>query len=259
MLDWYADYYGDDTGDDGDSTNDDTDEPAASPRVNQAGGGDGPPGGEGPECMEDVLERIRQNAVDMSSGTAGGPNDGPPLCFALATIFDWGVGDMSEPVCMHRCGWDEDCNYYMNMDDDDMMDVEMEVCAGADVSLHEGCFDMGFCDSTGEARDWKFWLWPYDAEDEFAAEHMAHVYYWMPWVPTSPAGCQLTYAVASKKNTDWEWDMDFCDEEMVDRNICPSLKLTPVLLDEGSTWEIYIKVKVGVEGTNVAKNFYQFF
>ena len=117
---------------------------------------------------------------------------------------------------------------------------------------------MGFCDTTGAARDWKFYLWPYNAEDEQEVEWMSKVYYWIPFIPTTPAGCQLTFDIISQKNTEWEWD-EWCSEDEIERKTCQSVVMTPVLLDEGSTWEIYLRVKVGVQGTSTKKDFYQFF
>lgn len=114
---------------------------------------------------------------------------------------------------------------------------------------------MGFCDSTGDARDWKFYLWPYNAEDEQEVEWMSKIYYWIPFIPTTPAGCQLTFDVTSQKNTEWEWD-EWCSEEELERQTCQSLVLTPKLLDAGSSAEIYIKVRVYVQGTNTRKDFY---
>jgi len=178
-----------------------------------------------------------------------------PLCFKLATIFDWGLSMQSDSICMYRCSWEEDCNWYMNMDDDDLKDVEYETCAGQTVTMEDGCYDMGFCSDTSEGRDWMFWLWPMEEDSEWADEPM---YYWIPQVYTEPWGCQLTYEVAAQKNMEWEWD-EWCSEEEIDSMTCQSLMLYPTMLDETSRAEIYLKFKIGVQGTNTAKNYYQFF
>lgn len=196
--------------------------------------------------MENTYQMVREMASE---------NMDDPLCFKLATIFDWGLSMKSDSICMYRCSWEEDCNWYMNMDEDDLKDVEYETCAGQTVTMEEGCYDMGFCSSTGEGRDWLFWLWPYEEDSEWADEPM---YYWIPQVYTEPWGCQLTYDIASQKNMEWEWD-EWCSEEEIDSRTCQSLMLYPTMLSETSTWEIYLKFKIGVQGTNTAKNYYQFF
>lgn len=214
-------------------------------------------GTEGPEkiCMENNHEEVRANAVtDMG--------DENPLCFTIATIYedpDY-LSEMSEPICMYRCSWEDDCNYYMEFDEDDFKEMEYEVCAGMDVTLEEGCFDMGFCDSTTEARDWIFWMWPYDATNEDEAQMFEEwgMYYWIPTVYTNPPGCQLEYEVKSQKNVEWEWD-PWCSDEGMEDVVCQSIQFWPTLLDEGSRSEIYFKIRVSVSGTSTYKDFYQFF
>lgn len=189
-------------------------------------------------------------------------NDGPPLCFAIASIFPdrlgERVGEPSDPVCMYRCSWEEDCNYYMEFDEDDFMDMEYDSCAGqTGLDLEPGCFDMGFCSDRNEAKEWKYYLWPYDADNEDEVEWMSMVWYWIPVVYTNPPGCQLVYRFREKKNVEWEWDTDMCDEEMIDMELCQSLKLTPALFEED--WDIFIKIAVEIQGSNVNRWYYQYF
>ena len=173
-------------------------------------------------CMEDNYEQVRANAADRG-------NEGPPLCFAIATVFDWGLSELSEPICMYRCGWEDDCNYYLDLDDEDFKEMELESCAGQEVELEEGCYDMGFCSKRAEAVDWTFWLWPYDAEDEQEAEWMSTIYYWIPQVFVNPPGCALTYEIVWNSNTEVEWDTDMCSEAEIDEQTCRSLKVVPTL------------------------------
>jgi len=238
-------FYGDEPTDDGSAGGD----------VSAAGDSSMEDGeGREPVCMETNHEEVRMNAADMK-------DDGPPLCFTIATIFEEPeyLSMMSEPICMYRCSWEEDCNYYMEFDDEDFKDFEYEVCAGQDVKLDEGCFDMGFCDDTNDARDWPYFLWPYDAEDEEAVEWMAEdgMWYWIPTVYTQPAGCLLEYEIMSAKNIVWEWDEWCMDEDMEES--CQSIQFWPALLDEGARGELYLKIRVMVSGTNTKKDFYQFF
>jgi len=86
---------------------------------------------------------------------------------------------------------------------------------------------------------------------------MSKVYYWLPTVYTNPPGCQLQYRIREKKNVEWEWDMDFCDESMVDEEICQSVILTPTLFEQN--WDIFIKAAVEIQGTGVYRFFYQYF
>lgn len=246
---------GDSSGGDGSSSGDGGDS-----NVSASGDGSGGAGGHGEGerevvCMEDNYEEVRMNAADMDM-------DGPPLCFTIATIFEEPdyLSEMSDPICMYRCTWEEDCNYYMEFDEDDFKEMEYEVCAGMDVEIDSGCFDMGFCDSTGEGRDWLFFLWPYDAENEddvqwFEDEGM---YYWIPTVYTNPPGCQLEYEVKAAKNIAWEWD-PWCADEDWGEDMCQSIQFWPTLLAETSSAEIYFKIRVTVSGTTTRKDFYQFF
>jgi hypothetical protein len=205
---------------------------------------------------------MENNHEEVRGRAASDIGDEEPLCFAIATIYedpDY-LSEMSEPICMYRCSWEEDCNYYMEFDEDDFKEMEYEVCAGMDVEIETGCFDMGFCDSTGEGRDWLYFLWPYDAENEedvywFEEEGM---YYWIPTVYTNPAGCQLEYEVKSQKNLEWQWD-PWCADEDWGEDMCQSIQFWPKLLDEGSSAEIYFKIRVTVSGTRTYKDFYQFF
>jgi hypothetical protein len=77
--------------------------------VQDAGSTDG--GAEPEQCLENTLEMVRQNAIEN--------NNDDPLCFKLSTIFDWGLSAQSEEICMYRCSWEEDCNWYMNIPDDE--------------------------------------------------------------------------------------------------------------------------------------------
>jgi hypothetical protein len=116
---------------------------------------------------------------------------------------------------------------------------------------------MGFCSDTDEGRDWLFWIWPYTEEEaEWAAEEP--IYYWIPQVDTDPWGCQLTFEVNNKKNVEWEWD-EWCTEEEIDHKTCQSLMLWPKMLEEDSRSELYLKFKVGVQGADASKYYYQFF
>lgn len=81
-----------------------------------------PPNGEEARCLEDNFEDIRRLAEKQT-------NEGPPLCFQIATIFEWGMGARGEPICMYRCSWDEECNWYMNIDEEEFKEVELENCA----------------------------------------------------------------------------------------------------------------------------------
>jgi hypothetical protein len=203
--------------------------------------------------MENNHEEVRRRAVELG--------DDEPLCFTIATIYedpDY-LSEMSEPICMFRCSWEDDCNYYMEFDDEDFKEMEYEVCAGIDVEIESGCFDMGFCDSTSEGRDWTFYLWPYNTEDEdevrwFEEEGM---YYWIPTVYTNPPGCQLEYEIKSAENIEWQWD-PWCTDEYYE-GACQSIQFWPRLLDEGSRAENYFKIRVWVSGTDTRKDFYQFF
>jgi hypothetical protein len=219
--------------------------------------------GEEHECMENNYEAVRANAVtDLG--------DEEPLCFAISTIFEDPayLSEMSDPICMYRCSWEDDCNYYMEFDEDDFKEFEYEVCAGMDVEIETGCYDMGFCDTTGEARDWVYWMWPYDAENEEEAQWFEDegMYYWIPTVHTSPPGCQLEYELKSVKNLEWDWD-PWCAEDDWEETaggsssleFCQSVQFWPTLLAETSRAEIYFKVRVTVSGTNTYKDFYQFF
>ena len=82
-------------------------------------------------------------------------NDDPPLCFAISTIFRDNigerVGEASDPICMYRCDIYDDCNFYLEFDEDELNHIELDVCAGQDVEIHEGCFDNGFCSSRADA------------------------------------------------------------------------------------------------------------
>jgi hypothetical protein len=74
--------------------------------------------------MENNHEEVRRRAVELG--------DDEPLCFTIATIYedpDY-LSEMSEPICMFRCSWEDDCNYYMEFDDEDFKEMEYEVCAG---------------------------------------------------------------------------------------------------------------------------------
>lgn len=182
-------------------------------------------------CMEDNYEQVRANAVVRG-------NEGPPLCFAIATAFDWGLSELSEPICMYRCGWEDDCNYYLALDDEDFKEMELESCAGQEVELEEGCYDRGFCSKRADAVEGEladdpitstFWLWPYDAEDEQEAEAMSTIYYWIPQVFVNPTGCALTYKIVWNTNTETEWDDSECSEAEIEEQTCRSLKVTPTL------------------------------
>jgi len=203
------------------------------------------------ECMESNREDVRATAVNMDNSEA-------PLCFTVAALFETELGEMSDPVCMYRCGWDQDCNYYMNLDDDFWEEMETESCAGmSDTRIGDGCYDMGFCDSWNEAGDQGFWMWPYDATNEQEVEWMSKIYYWIPFVPTEPVGCKVRYSVANTAGLDWEWDTEICDEYTIDDGACQSVIITPELTERNI--DIVLKINAEIEGTRSARNFYQFF
>ena len=119
------------------------------PNVQQYNGGSAGGSGAPPPCIETFHEELRVRAQEMT-------NDDHPLCFAIASIFPdrlgERVGEPSDEVCMYRCSWEEDCNYYMEFDEEDFREMEYESCAGQNnLELEPGCYDMGFCSDRNEA------------------------------------------------------------------------------------------------------------
>lgn len=161
---------------------------------------------------------------------------------------------MSNEICMQRCSWEDDCNWYMNMDEEDFNEEELETCAGMAVQFEDGCYDQGFCSDVEEAREWVFWLWP----DFDWIEEEGGIYYWLPYIWTDPPGCQLEYKILEKRHIEWEYS-DWCDEEMIVNGHCYELKLQVNQLDETVTERIYMKVEVSVVGTSTSKVFWQVF
>ena len=69
------------------------------------------------QCIETFYEDLRRKSLEMT-------NDDPPLCFAISTIFRDSIGERlgeaSEPICMYRCEIDDDCNFYLEFDEEDL-------------------------------------------------------------------------------------------------------------------------------------------
>ena len=201
--------------------------------------------------MEDTLEEIKQNA----EGKDNGDN---PLCFMISTLYEWGPSDQwSDPVCMYRCGWDEDCNFFLQMennnDEDAWADVELDSCAGqSGLSLELNCYDWGFCNDKEEGRDQVMRI---EAGWEF--------YYWIPTVYTSnsdgPVLCQNKYKVMGLKNIEWWYDEWMCDGDQIESDLCQWLVIMPNEdMSIESTEEMWIWIEVSIAGTNKAANFFQF-